>query len=104
MSCDKSLCQYWCLWPCLRAWSAGTLAQEVSKPLWVGFPLHLPRPLGLRGSCPVGRVGAGKQVAGTTVRWSAASDSTIAPRRHNGSVAVAVAQEQQGPCAAGYGV
>ena len=78
--------------------------QEESNPLWLGFPLHLPRPLGLRGSCPVGRAGVGKQVAGTTVRWSAASDNTIAPRRHNGSVAVAVAQEQQGPYATGYGV
>ena len=64
MSCDKSSCLCWCLWPCLRAWSAGTLAQEVSKPLWVGFPLHLPRPLGLWLRGPVGRAGAGKQVAG----------------------------------------
>ena len=104
MSCDKSTRHCCGTGLCLRARSAGTLVQEESNPLWIGFPLHPPRPLGLCGSCPVGRAGAGKQVAGTTVRWSAASDSTIAPRRHNGSVAVAVAQEQQGPCAAGYGV
>ena len=78
--------------------------QEESNPLWLGFPLHLPRPLGLRGSCPVGRAGAGKQVAGTTMRWSAASDSISAPHRHDGSGVVAVVQEEQGPCVSGLGV
>ena len=101
MSCDKSSCLCWRLWPCLRAWSAGTLAQEVSKPLWVGFPLPLPRPLGLWLRGPVGRAGAGKVVLSRIKSGRPLPDSTIAPRRHLGLGAGCGDEDQQGPCATG---